>query len=134
MQNQIGRWMAGIAMVGTAMLTGCQCAPRCAPPVGEVVETRTEVTKTVCPPVKVCAPVKVSPCASSTVTVIRRPVAACPELPPVSEITVGRDPCTKTKMIFVTVRPSDDRCFNVQSRNFERPWPWGAYGLGDCCP
>jgi|GEM_PF-2812885 len=117
------------ALVGVAMLAGCQCAP----PVGEYMETRTEVdvSKNMCVPAKVTSsPVKVT----NTVTVIRRMGEACPSLPPVSEITVGTNPCTRTKMVFVTVRPTDDRCFNVESRNFERPWPWGPYGMGNCCP
>lgn len=114
------------ALVGATLLAGCQCTP----PVREYIETRTELD--MCK--QSCPPVTVSSCPSTVTTVIRRPAVACPALPPVGEITVVRNTaCPKTKMVFVSVRPSDDRCFNVESRNFERPWPWGAYGMGDCC-
>lgn len=81
------------------------------------------MSKTMCPPVRV----------TNTVTVIRREGEACPALPPVGEITVVRNnTCPRTKMIFVNVRPTDDRYYNVENRSFERPWPWGPYGMGDC--
>jgi len=107
-----------VALTGVALLAGCECAP----PVRECVATRTEVevTRPICPPVK----------TTSTVTVIRRTDVACPALPPVGEITVVRNSCARTKMIFVNVRP-DDRYYNVETRNFERPWPWGPYGMGE---
>ena len=120
--------MAAAAVTGLAMLAGCQC---CAPPVREYVETRTEVDLSK----NVCAPVRVSACptgAPTTVTVIRRTSESCAALPPVGEITVVRNACARTKMVFVSVRPTDDRSFNVESRNFDRPWPWGPYGMGDC--
>ena len=115
--------MAVAAIAGSMLLAGC-CCPR------NYVETRTEVDLSR----GACAP-RVATCqtgAPTTVTVIRRTGEACPTLPPVGEITVVRSPCVRTKMVFVSVRPVDDRCFNVESRNFERPWPWGAYGMGDC--
>jgi len=121
MHNEMGRWgaAAGVtAAVGAALLSACQCTP----PVRECLETRTvvDVSKTVCPPVKM----------KQTVTLIRQTDSACPALPPVGEITVVRNNCARTKMVFVSVRPSDDRTYNVESRSFERPWPWGPYGMG----
>ena len=117
-----------IAWAAATLLAGCQCTP----PAGECVETRTEVDVSK----EACAPAKVVSCptgaATSTVTVIRRTGEACGTLPPVGEITVVRNTPARTKVIFVSVRSRDDRCFNVESRNFERPWPWGTYGLGDC--
>ena len=117
-----------VAVAGAALLAGCQCTP----PAGGYVETRTEVdVPNACTPAKVvsCAPGAAS---STTVTVTHRTGDACAALPPVGEITVVRSCPTRTNMVFVSVRPSDDRCFNVESRNFERPWPWGAYGMGSC--
>jgi len=118
-----------VAFAGVTLLAGCQCTP----PVREYVETRTEVdvSKEACVPAKVvsCPP---SARTSNTVTVIRRSGNACAALPPVGEITVVRSAPARTKMIFVSVRPTDDRCFNVESQNFERPWPWGPYGMGSC--
>ncbi len=104
------------ATVGAVALTGCQCTP----PVRERVETRTvyDVSRTSCAPVK----------TKQTITVIRTE-DACPSLPPVGEITVVRNDCSRTKMVFVKVRPSDDRCYDIESRSFERPWPWGSCGL-----
>ena len=96
------------------MLAGCQCCPpvrECAAP-----QTVIEDSKMVCPP------------ARTTVTVIRRQAVACPALPPVGEIAVMR--CNKTKMVFVNIKP-EDRLYNVDTRGFERPWPWGPYGTGD---
>ena len=120
MHKEMGKWGAatgGVALVGAVLLSGCQCAP----PVRESVETRTvyDVTKSECAPVK----------TKKTVTYIRTE-DVCPALPPVGEITVVRDDCSRTKMVFVKVRPSDDRTYNVESRSFERPWPWGPYGMG----
>ena len=117
-----------VAWAGVTLLAGCQCTP----PVREYVETRTEmdVSKEACVPARVVAcPTGVK---TSTVTVIRRTGEACAALPPVGEITVVRSIPTRTKMIFVSVRPTDNRCFNVESGNYERPWPWGAYGMGSC--
>ena len=110
-----------VTLAGAVLLAGCQCG---AAPVRKYVETRTEVDLSK----EACAPAK----AASTVTVIRRTGDACAALPPVGEITVVRNACLRTKMVFVSVRPTDDRCFNVETRNFERPWPWGPYGMGDC--
>ena len=115
------------ALTGVMLMAGCQCTP----PVREYVETRTEydVSKSGCCPAKVSA----CPTASKLVTVVRREAEPCPALPPVGEITVMRSSaCPRTKMVFVSVRPTDDRCFNVENRNFERPWPWGPYVTGDC--
>jgi len=111
--------VGAVVLVGAALLTACQCTP----PVRESLETRTEVdvSKTSCPPARV----------TNTVTVIRR-TDACPALPPVGEITVVRNRCAGTKMVFVNVRPSDDRYYNIENRSFERPWPWGPYGMGEC--
>jgi len=121
------RAAAVAALAGAALLTGCQCTP----PVRECVETRTEVDVSK----NACAPVKVTSCPSTVTTVIHRSGDACAALPPVGEITVVRNTttCARTKMVFVSVRPTDDRCFNVETRNFDRPWPWGPYGMGDCC-
>jgi hypothetical protein len=121
MHKEMGKWgaAAGVAAtVGAVLLSGCECAP----PVRESLETRTvvDVSKTTCPPVKI----------KQTVTFIRQTDTACPALPPVGEITVVRNNCDRTKMVFVSVRPSDDRYYNVQDRSFERPWPWGPYGMG----
>ena len=118
-----------VVLAGVTLFAGCQCTP----PVRECVETRTEVDVSK----EACAPVKVVSCPTSvkttnTVTVIRRTENACAALPPVGEITVVRSGPTRTKMIFVSVRPTDNRCFNVESGNFERPWPWGSYGMGSC--
>ena len=116
-----------VALAGTALLAGCQCTP----PVREYVETRTEIDV----PDACCAPARTVYCPTNTAnltTVIRRPAEACAALPPVGEITVVSNPCKRTKMVFVSVRPVDDRCFNIESRNFERPWPWGPYGMGNC--
>jgi len=126
MQIGIGRggMVAAAAMAGSMLLAGCCCNRN-------YVETRTEVDL----PGGACAPRCATSCPTgtpTTITVIRRTGEACPTLPPVGEITVVRSPCVRTKMVFVSVRPVDDRCFNVETRNFERPWPWGAYGTGDC--
>jgi hypothetical protein len=117
-----------IAAAGVLLLAGCQCAP----PVREYVTVRTMTCN------------KASP---TMVTVIRRtseyyptgcypascyPATTCSTLPPIGEITVVRNSCARTKMVFVSVRPVDDRCYNLQSQNFERPWPWGNYRMGDC--
>ena len=116
----------------TALLAGCQCNP-CAPvrecvepaPVGEYLSPAPVMEcKPVCPP-------KIGSCTRSTTTVISRD-SACPALPPVGEITVARNSCSPTKMVFVSVRPSDDRYYNPDTRNFERPWPWGPYSTGFC--
>ena len=117
-----------IPLAAMALLAGCQCTP----PVGECVETRTvtDVSKEICAPVKVIS--SPADARTSTVTVIRRAGEPCAALPPVGEITVTRSVPMRTKMIFVYVRPTDDRSFNVESRNFERPWPWGTYGMGNC--
>ena len=118
-----------VSLAGLMALAGCQCCP----PVRECVATRTEVnlSKGCSPPARVMSCPTAAP---TTVTVIRRTGYVCgPALPPVGEITVVRNTCARTKMVFVSVRPTDDRCFNVESRNFERPWPWGPYGMGDCC-
>jgi len=109
-----------------ALLAGCQCAP----PAGGYVEARTEIDVP-----NACAPAKVVSCPvnaarSNLVTVIQREGNACAPLPPVGEITVVRRIPTRTKMVFVYVRPVDDRCYNIESHNFERPWPWGPYGMG----
>ena len=112
------------ALAATALLTGCQCTP----PVREYVETRTELDVSK----NACVPARVTSCPDTVTTVIRRPAEACTALPPVGEITVVRNACARTKMVFVSVRPVDDRCFNVETRNFDRPWPWGPYGMGDC--
>lgn len=106
------------ACAAAALVAGCQCTP----PVRSYVETRTEI-----PIPTACAPAR-----TNLVTVIQHPAEPCAALPPVGEITVVRSTPARTKMVFVYVRPIDDRCFNVESRNFERPWPWGAYGMGDC--
>ena len=126
--EKTNRGMGGaVALAVGALLAGCQCTP----PVRECVETRTvtDVSK------DVCAPVKVVECPTgaktSTVTVIRRTEDACAALPPVGEITVTRSVPMRTKMVFVYVKPTDDRCFNIESQNFERPWPWGAYEQGN---
>jgi hypothetical protein len=92
----------------------------CAQPVGECVQPSE--CKQVCPPQS----------CTQTATVIRRSVASCSTLPPVGEITVTRSQCSPTKMVFVSVLPTDDRCFNPESRNFERPWPWGPNNIGSC--
>ncbi|MDD5351004.1 MAG: hypothetical protein PHQ12_12400 [Chthoniobacteraceae bacterium] len=112
-------------VAGAALLTmaGCQCTQ----PVGErVEETQVDMSKSACPPVQAA-------CPSTLTTVIRRNGEAGPALPPVGEITVIRNNCQRAKMVFVAVRP-DDRCYNMESRSFERPWPWGPYGMGNCCP
>lgn len=114
-----------IAFAAVTLLAGCQCTP----PVRECVET--SVSKEMCVPAKVVS-CPISARTTKTVTEIRRTETACAALPPVGEITVVRSCPTRTNMVFVSVRPSDDRCFNVESRNFERPWPWGAYGMGSC--
>lgn len=108
---------------GAALLTlaGCQCTQ----PVGECVETtQVETGKEMCPPVQACP--------TTMTTVIRRDGECGPALPPVREITVTRNNCFRTKMVFVAVRP-DDRYYNVENRGFERPWPWGPYGMGEAC-
>ncbi len=112
--------VAGAALLGMA---GCQCAP----PVRECVETRMDLSKEACPPVQAVT------CPSTVTTVIQRRGVSCPALPPVGEITVVRNNCQRAKMVFVAVRPSDDRCYDVESRNFERPWPWGPLGTRNCC-
>ena len=122
--NGVCGLVAGAALLS---LAGCCSESRCcsAPPVRECVqETQVDTSKAMCPPVQTVCP--------SVTTVIRREGECGPALPPVREITVTRDNCLRTKMVFVAVRP-DDRCYNVESRNFERPWPWGSYGMGDCC-
>jgi len=117
-----------VAFAGAALLAGCQCTP----PVGGYVETRTEVdVPNACTPAKVvsCAPGAAS---STTVTVTHRTGDACAALPPVGEITVVRTTPMRTKMTFVYVRPVNNRCCSTENRNFDRAWPWGPYGMGDC--
>ena len=121
-------WGGVVAFAAVTLLAGCQCTP----PVRECVETRTEVDVSK----EACVPAKVVSCptgvrTTNTVTVIRRTESACAALPPVGEITVVRNCPTRTKMIFVSVRPLDNRCYNIESQNFERPWPWGTYGMGN---
>jgi hypothetical protein len=114
--NKKGIW--GMGLGAAALLTGCQCTP----PVGECT-TPVDVSKEMCAPLVACP--------STVTTAIRHCDQACPAaLPPVGEITVVRSGCQPTKMVFVSVRPSDDRYYNPESRNFERPWPWGPYGMG----
>lgn len=113
----------GLGVAAAALFSGCQCTP----PVRECIETA---------PVGECvqpAPVMEykQGCRPQTVTVIRRD-AACPTLSPVGEITVMRNQYVPRKMTFVSVRPTDDRCYNPESRNFERPWPWGPNNIGSC--
>ena len=128
MKNTKGSAAGIAALAGAALLAACQCTP----PVGEYLETRTEVCPPACPPVRVAA-CRTNATSSTTVTVIHRTEDSCAALPPVREITVVRTTPVRTKMVFVYVRPLvDDRCYNVESRNFERPWPWGPYGMGNC--
>jgi hypothetical protein len=118
----LGLWVLGAVV---ALVSGCECTP----PVRECVMTRECVAPA---PVMECKQVCTPACASTMTTVIKRD-AACPALPPVGEICVQNNPCApRTKMVFVSVRPTDDRCFNPESNNFERPWPWGPNNIGSC--
>ena len=110
------------------MFTGCQCCP----PVRECVETVPVGECTQLAPVAECKQTCRTRLCPQTVTTVMRRDTACPALPPVGEITVVRNRCVPTKMVFVSVRPSDDRCYNPESRNFERPWPWGPNNIGSC--
>lgn len=115
--------------MAAALLTGCQCTPvrECVEPapVRECLEPAPVLEKQVCPPAKIGS------CTRTLTTVVSRD-AACPALPPVGEITVMRNHCVPaTKMVFVSVRPTDDRIYNPDTRNFDRPWPWGSYGTGN---
>lgn len=114
----LGLGGAVMALTGAVILSGCQCAP----PVRECDTRDVDISKESCPPVREC----------NLTTVIRRTdQVACPALPPVGEICVVNNRCARTKMVFVNVRP-DDRLYRVQNLGFERPWPWGPYGMGEC--
>lgn len=117
-------WGGVVAFAAGTLLAGCQCTP----PVRECVET--SVSKEMCVPAKVVS-CPISARTTKMVTEIRRTESACAALPPVGEITVVRNCPARTKMVFVSVRPSDERYYNIESQNFERPWPWGAYGMGN---
>ena len=116
----------GAAMLGLAGCQSCSTPPvrECAEPVRECVEPVG--AKEACPPVQAVG------CPSTVTTVIQRNGVGCSALPPVGEITVVRNKCERAKMVFVAVRPNDDRSFDVESRNYERPWPWGPYRMGNC--
>ncbi|MCX6966918.1 MAG: hypothetical protein NTZ46_03905 [Verrucomicrobia bacterium] len=123
MEKAIKRAAGIAACTGATLLAACQCTP----PVGEYVKTEVDLS---CPKTRVVAcPTRAV--SSTTVTVIHRTGEACAPLPPVGEITVVRNAPARIKMVFVYVRPADDRCYNIDSRNFERPWPWGPYGTGN---